>query len=141
MSDCIECGLPESDHIHGGECPDRQGRMTFPTDLPGLDTMRTFSMEVQFQSVDPEVLALITGGAIGNIPTNRNMIEVRYRLPARRRAWRVVWEWLTRTPRQYTDHFIGVPYAEVSRNPDGSMTFYPVPQDWGCGPFHPPESE
>lgn len=109
-------------------------------DMSGL---ATFSMDAVFMEPDPELLDLLTGrfweGMGLNVPPS--MIEVRYRLPVRRRAWRVVWEWLTRKPRQYTDHFIGVPYAEVSRNPDGSVTFSPASQDWGCGPFHPPENE
>lgn len=98
-----------------------------------LDTSRltTFNMDVEFCTPDP-ALTILLGSGSESVPPVKHNIEVRYRLPVRRRAWRVVWEWLTRKPRQYTEQFIGVPYAEVSRNPDGSITFSPI---------HPPESE
>lgn len=101
------------------------GILMIPEDLKMPETL---SMDVAFMQPDPEVMDLLTGGW-GRLrppaPTH-HAIEVRYRLPVRRRAWRVVWEWLTRKPRQYTDNYFCVPYAEVSRNPDGSMTFRPI---------------
>lgn len=74
-----------------------------------------FTTEVTLMEVDPDLLALFTGSA----PRSTHAVEFHYRVPVPRRAWRVVWEWLRRTPRRYTEHSIYIPNAHVSEKPIG----------------------
>lgn len=73
---------------------------------------KTFAQEFTFAEVDHDLLGLLTGGALGN-PSPPHSIEIYQRTPVRRRAWRVVWEWLARKPRQYNEYKIIVPNATL----------------------------
>lgn len=79
---------------------------------------KPITMECSFTDVDPDVLALLTGGLMGTLQPRTFALEVIQQIPVRRRAWRVVWEWLTRTPRQYTQHVTYVPHATMAERQD-----------------------
>lgn len=77
--------------------------------FPETNWCKPITVEFTMTEVDPEVLALLTGGAVGETP-EFGMDVVSY-VPVRRRAWRVVWEWLRRTPREHTEMRYHIPHA------------------------------
>lgn len=73
-----------------------------PLAFPETGWLKPVAMKFTFTDVDPEALGILTGGVLGTKPEpvfSMNITRPAY--PVRRRAWRVVWEWLTRTPRKY----------------------------------------
>lgn len=77
----------------------------------GLRVPETYTMECVFKVPNPDLLGLMTGWVAPSRATFA--IEIRQQIPVRRRAWRVVWEWLTRQPRQYTEYHTLIPNARV----------------------------
>lgn len=69
-------------------------------------------MEVTFGDVDPEVLGILTGGALGTPPEPTFSVEVA--VPARRRTF---WEWLRRKPRHLAA-FYYIPQARLDPRTD-----------------------
>lgn len=80
-----------------------------------------YSAEVTFKTVNPEMLALLTGQRVVDgkfAPVEPTFaVEVFHRTPVRRRAWRVVWEFITRQPRRYHEHYTYFPNARIEEQP------------------------
>lgn len=69
--------------------------------------LRTFSMDIEFATVDPDLFAILTGTAP---PT----FAVEVTTPIKR----TFWQWLFRRPVQYS--VIYIPHATIGEvNPDG----------------------
>lgn len=93
-------------------------------------SLTPLSMEVSLNDVDPNLLNLLTGQTWEDRAVKGPQsyaIEMVHYIPVRRRAWRVVWEWLTRTPRKHREVHYHVPRAQVSGNSDGSTSFTAAP--------------
>ena len=62
--------------------------------------VKPFSVEMTFAAVDPEVLGILTGGALGAPTPPTFSIEVTSPIK------RTFWQWLTRKPRRYQTIYI-----------------------------------
>ena len=85
------------------ETPDGEGWVKDPV-FPD-----TYTTEVSFNSVDPDVLGILTGGVMGNPPAPEFSIHATY--PPRRRTF---WEWLRRKPK-HLGGSVFVPNARMAR--------------------------
>jgi hypothetical protein len=56
---------------------------------------RRYTLEFAVATVDPDLLGLLTGGAVGTPPPPSFSLDVAYPIK------RTFWQWLTRRPRQY----------------------------------------
>ena len=74
---------------------------------PNPEPFKRVTVDIEFKAVDPAVLGILTGGAIGTPPPSPTFsIDV---LTPIRRRW---WEWVLRRPRRYQRTYI--PYATLA---------------------------
>jgi hypothetical protein len=99
MSDCT---CPSGVVLHDRTCP-----LWLP-----LDTMKSVTLNVEFQQVDPDLLGILTGGVMGNPPAPTFEIDVAY--PARRRTF---WEWLRHKPKHHAG-FVYMPSVRLAEFPE-----------------------
>lgn len=67
------------------------------------------SVGVEFKTLNPELLSLLTGGVLGGEGTEpTGTLVAVYKIPVRRS----IWQWLLRRPRQYTTHHMYIPRAK-----------------------------
>lgn len=75
--------------------------------------LKPIQVEMTFENVDPEVLGILTGGALGTPPTPTFSLEVTHQI---KRKW---WQWLLRRPKRY--HRIVIPNARLA-TPEDEVT-------------------
>ena len=75
-------------------------------EMPASTTLgKSFSMDFTLAHPDPDLLGLLTGGALGNPPEPTFAVEMTYPIK------RTFWQWLRRKPRQHG--YLYIPRARL----------------------------
>lgn len=90
---------------------EKDDELAFPEHLKG-----GFSFELQLQEVDPDLLSLLTGGWVAQDPKLEPefSVEVWSRQPVKR----TFWQWLRRSPVEYTTSVHYIPNARFRKPTD-----------------------